>query len=287
MLVHLTDRSLIRLSGIDTRTLLQGLITNNVRLLETQPALFSALLSPQGKFLHDFFLVRDGENVILETETRQMEGVLKLLTMYRLRAKVTFTPLPEWQVYAECRPETEPEDPVCEDAIRRFLQSNGLLIVNDPRHAEMGRRLYASSPLTEPTESAEMYETYRLKIGIPEGWKDAVPNRSLLLEMGYDKLHAVDFNKGCYVGQEVTARSRFRAELRKSIHRVKGTMPLPPFGTEILNHEGIAAGEIRSSCGTGGLCIIRHEFLHPDSAFTAAGSPVTLSPLPWMGSQSP
>ena len=270
MHIHLTDRSLIRLSGVDTRTLLQGIITNDVRLLESQTAVFSALLSPQGKFLHDFFLVRDGDDILLETETRQVEGLMKLLTMYRLRAKVTFTLLPDWHIYADRDFSASPQD------------NNIHISFSDPRHPDMGMRLYSTTVVSEPADSLNAYETHRLHIGIPEGWKDAIYNRSFLLEMVYDKLHAVDFTKGCYVGQEVTARSRFRAELRKSIHRVTGTPPLPPFGTEILNEQGMVAGEMRSSCGAEGLAMIRHEALLSQGNFTAAGTTVGLSPLAWM-----
>jgi tRNA-modifying protein YgfZ len=280
MIIHLTDRSLISVKGAGARTFLQGIITNDVQLLETEGAIFSALLSPQGKFLHDFFLTQDGEDLLLETESRQIEGLLKLLIMYRLRAKVTFTPLPEWRVYANCYPErSEGSLNTAPDSSAAPQNNSALISLKDPRHPDMGIRLYAPSPLLYPTQPLQAYETHRLTVGIPEGWKDAIHGRSFLLEMGYDKLHAVDFTKGCYVGQEVTARSRFRAELRKSIHRVTATAPLPPLGTEITTAENITAGEMRSSSGIHGLAMIRHEAMAQGARCFCAGNEVILAPL--------
>jgi folate-binding protein YgfZ len=274
MLYSLTDRTVIRLSGVDTHKLLQGIITNNVLLLESQSALFSALLNPQGKFLHDFFLVRDGDDMLLETETVQAEGLLKLLTMYRLRAKVTFTPLPDWRVYA---------------TVDASLTPPGAVAFPDPRHPELGMRLLCpadAAPTTHPVMPLTDYETLRLFLGIPEGWKDAVVGRSLLLEMGYDKLNGVDFAKGCYVGQEVTARSKFRATLRKCLYQVKGDAPLPPFGTELLTQDGKPLGEMRSSHQETGLALIRTDMVEGSdakhSAHTQENHVLTLYKLPWI-----
>lgn len=283
MLIHLTDRSLLRIYGADAPTFLQGIITNDVRLLESRPAMFSALLNPQGKFLHDFFLTRQGDDIILETEQRQLEGLVKLLTMYRLRAKVTFTPLPDWQVYADCPSEHSEGSQLTREDPSASLRDNNLIIsFPDPRHPDMGMRFYAPAFFSEPTEPLEAYEMHRLQVGIPEGWKDAIYGRSFLLEMGYDKLHGVDFSKGCYVGQEVTARSRFRAELRKYLHRVTGKPPLPAFGAEISNSAGLIAGDMRSSHHGFGLAMIRHELLETGQTYYAEENEVKLAPLEWM-----
>jgi tRNA-modifying protein YgfZ len=270
-LCHLVNRSVMRISGEDALSLLQGIITNNVHLLKEQTALFSALLSPQGKFLHDFFLVRDDETLLLETDTEQMSGLIKLLTMYRLRAKVVFIPLEGWHVYAAI----EGMYPFPEEAIG----------YDDCRHPQMGRRVL--SPILLPNGlQTDAYEAHRLSIGIPDGLRDMVAGRSLLLEMGYDALNAVDFAKGCYVGQEVTARSKFRGTLRKYLHRVTGEATLPPFGTDIVTEAGIVLGEMRSSLSGHGLAIIRTEELAAALAnkecIQVNGQEVIITPLEWM-----
>jgi tRNA-modifying protein YgfZ len=274
MLCPLQDRSLLRICGEETKGFLQSIITNNVMLLDTQPALFSALLSPQGKLLHDFFLLADpvdANALLLETHDVQMQGLMKLLMMYRLRAKITFALLPEWQVYA------------------RFAEHDnalGEVAFTDPRHPELGCRIYAREAFLHGTGDMQAYEIHRLRIGIPDGVKDAVAGRSFPLEMGYDKLHAVDFSKGCYVGQEVTARSKFRATLRKGLYHVYGESTLPEAGTEIVSAAGIPIGEMRSSYEKIGLAMVRHEafdeaMAHGAAIFAGDHTPVVVTPLAW------
>jgi tRNA-modifying protein YgfZ len=275
MLCHLTDRSLLRLQGEELRGFLQGIITNNITLLETQPALFAALLSPQGKLLHDFFLTHDPDAtdaLLLEAHSDHMQALVALLTTYRLRAKITFTPLPDWQVYAE---------------IGNDASLQGDVMFQDPRHPEMGARIYARTALSVDSHNTDAYEKHRLHIGIPEAAKDAVAGRSFPLELGYDRLHAVDFSKGCYVGQEVTARSRFRGTLRKGLYHAYAEVPLPPAGTEIMQTDGIAIGEMRSSYEGVGLAMLRHEAYmqatEKGDALHADGIPVRITPLMWNG----
>ncbi len=271
-IISLHDRRILRITGADSRRLLQGLITNNVELLDTQPGLFSALLTPQGKFLHDFFLVRQDDAILLETEATQMPGLLKRLTMYRLRADVTFEALDDWYVFA-----------IMDDS-EVSIPSDSVIFA-DPRHEALGRRML--SPMALPGSQEEThYEAQRLKLGIPEGWKDAVVERSLLLEMGYDQLHAIDFHKGCYVGQEVTARSKHRGQLRKYLHHISAAGELPDFGTDIVTEDGALIGDMRSHVGNKGLALIHVEkFQDASSAgksILVAGQPVEIAPLAWM-----
>jgi hypothetical protein len=284
MLCHLSNRSLLRLSGEHVWGFLQGIITNDIMLLQAKPAIFAALLNPQGKLLHDFFLTHapeDMEALWLETHREGLEGLVKLLTMYRLRAKITFTPLPDWHIYARIgdnmRGDNMRNDDVAAVEDVRF---------KDPRHPDMGERVYSRTSLTDATEDGRTYEAHRLHIGIPDGVKDAIAGRSFPLELGYDKLHAVDFAKGCYVGQEVTARSKFRGTLRKGLYHVRSHATLPAVGTEIIGTGGVSIGEMRSSCDGVGLALVRHEAFAAAAAegeaLQANGMPVVVSPLAWM-----
>jgi tRNA-modifying protein YgfZ len=264
----LPDRSVLRISGIDAYKLLQGIITNNVMLLETQPAIFSALLTPQGKFLYDFFLVRDGESILLETEHRQITGLMQKLTMYRLRAAVHFELLPHAKVYAAADAMHLPQGGIC---------------YADPRHPALWTRCIDMKATDIAASSSDAYHAHRLSIGIPEGWHDLVAERSLLIEHGYDLLHAVDFRKGCYVGQEVTARSKYRGVVRKTLYHVYADSLLPSAGTVIWqgeDHRDI--GEMRSSVAGVGLALLRIEDVQPNTGYIAGDAVnLTVRPLAW------
>ncbi len=239
---HLSTRTLIRLQGNDTRKLLQGIITNNMDTLETEPAMFSALLTPQGKFLFDFFLIRDADGYLLDIDKCYAEALIKKLTMYRLRADMHITPIADWSALASMADEM-PD-----------LASGGIAY-RDPRIMSMGWRI-ATPNIPKNSQDAVAYNEHRLSLGVPDGAQDAVQDKSLLLELGYDHLHAIDFHKGCYVGQEVTARTKYRGNLKKHLYQVTSAIPLPPYGTTLMQ-EDREVGEMRSSYGCTGLALIR------------------------------
>lgn len=233
----LPSRSIIRISGADARTLLQGIITNDITLLERQPAIFSAMLSPQGKFQHDFFITTDGDDLLLDTEQSLTESLIKKLTMYRLRSAVKIADETDlWQAYAGWN-EAPPKG-----------------AFNDPRHRDLGWRFMTKEPLNNNTDFTS-YDRHRLQLGVPDGSRDTT-ERTLIMENGYDQLHAIAFTKGCYVGQEVTARMHYRHALPKCLFKIEGSQPLPQSGTAIMASEQ-TLGEMRSSCGGTGLALIR------------------------------
>jgi folate-binding protein YgfZ len=240
-IIQLTDRAVIELRGADAAKLLQGIITNNVNLLESQPAIFSSLLSPQGKFLYDFFVVKNGDDLLIDTEMRQAEGLIAALKRYRLRAKVEINLLPEWQVY-----------------YFDVMLEEGSFI--DPRCGALGFRILTTDLLTANADIAD-YHHQRIINCVPEGLHDLIYDKSYLLENNYDLIHAIDFNKGCYVGQEVTARSKYRGVIRKKIYMVQtNAAQLPAFGAKIMAGEA-EIGEMRSSVGNVGLAQLRCEEL--------------------------
>jgi folate-binding protein YgfZ len=242
----LSDRAVLAIFGDDAATFLQGLISNDIRKVSAETAIFSALLSPQGKFLYDFFIIQQEGTYLLETESSRLPDLVKRLLMYRLRSKVEIVPIEGMKVAALWGGELE----------KWNLESG---IYGDPRLPELGKRIIYNEN-NRPAFNGEPgdYDRHRLLLAIPDGSKDVIIDRSLLLEFGYDELHGVDFTKGCYVGQEVTARSKHRATLRKFIHYVKGDKILPPPGTLIMAG-GREVGEIRSSSGEVGLALLRSE----------------------------
>lgn len=260
---RLRDRAVLAVSGADAAAFLQGLVSCDVRKSAEETAVLGALLSPQGKFLFDFFLLKRGDAFLLDTEAARAEELLKKLAMYRLRAAVEIALREDVGVIAAVGVDTPPPGAVA-----------------DPRHPAMGWRLYGEDAPPDMREgSREAYETLRISLGLPDGSRDAEIGRTILLENGYDKLGGVDFAKGCYVGQEVTARSRHRGELRKYLFIVKGEAPLPEAGTE-LTAGGRGAGVMRSSCGGLGLALLHADRLGEGIPVLAAGRRVEIFP-PW------
>jgi len=235
-----TDRSLVRVSGPDAREFLQGLVSNDVRGLDVGPV-YAALLSPQGKYLFDFLLIPDGEGVLLDVKADRAAALLQRLGMYRLRAKVTIGPDPRVVVVGEGAP------------------PDGAF--PDPRDPRLGWRAYpddaerflAGLDALDPAA----HEARRVALAVPETGIELRPDDSYILEMGFERLHGVDFRKGCYVGQEVTARMKHKTELRKGLVAVRVEGEAPP-GTEILAG-GKPAGTLFSVAEGHGLAHLRFD----------------------------
>jgi folate-binding protein YgfZ len=248
----LPHRQLLRLTGDDTIPFLQGLISNDISHLDEGRMLYSALLSPQGKFLHDFFIVRWKGIYWLDCDASRMPDLQARLMLYRLRSKVTIEPAGDDMVVA-----------VAWDAEIPAVTNPDYVVAVDPRLASMGVRAVGTREALEHYLGAETalpaaaYDAWRISHAVPDGIRDMIADKSLLLEFGYEQLHGVDFNKGCYVGQEVTARSKFRAQLKKALYLVRAESgDLPEAGTQILGGE-VVAGELRSSAGGIGLALLR------------------------------
>jgi len=262
----LRGRALVRVAGEDARGYLQGLVTNDIDKVSATSAIYAALLTPQGKYLHDFFVVdRDGA-LWLDCDGARIEDLLRRLRMYRLRAKVEIDVLePAHQVHALfgdgalAAAGVSPRPGGCRDF-------DGGVVFTDPRLAEVGARAIlpvgdaaALDGLGFRAGAEADYEALRLRLGLPQSGLDMVPDKSLLLECGFDELHGVDFEKGCYVGQEVTARMKHRNLVRKRILPVLICGEAPPPGTPIVR-AGIEVGELRSSHDGIGLALLKLDY---------------------------
>ena len=227
----MSDRRILRLSGSDAKSFLQGLVTNNVDRLG-DGLVYAALLTPQGKYIADFFLAPDGDAVLLDVEASLAEGLLKRLNMYRLRADVQVE-MTELQVMRGTGAAPE-----------------GALA--DPRHPAMGWRLYG----TEGGDDGSDWDAIRVAHCIPETGVELGPD-SYILEAGFEDLNGVDFRKGCYVGQEVTARMKHKTELRKGFRtvEVEGSAPV---GTEITAG-GKPVGTLFTQSGGKGIAYLRFD----------------------------
>ena len=250
------DRHIYWVSGQDALPFLQGVLSNSVMSLQgADGLLWAALLNPQGKYLSDMFIGRVQGQLICDLSSAQAEASIRRLTMYRLRADVQFL-LQDWGMVAGVG--TVP---------------NGAFA--DPRHPALGWRIYGPKNQL-PALQAVDWDMLRVQHLIPQAGIELIENDSYLLEMGFERLHGVDFRKGCYVGQEVTARMKHKTELRKGLARVALSGPVP-LGTAIEN-EGKEVGRIYTQAGGYALAYLR--FGRTSELMQAAGQTVTLAPQP-------
>ena len=252
----LDDRCVIGLHGTDARSFLQGLITNDVDNLTADGALYAALLSPQGKFLHDFLLLELEDGLAIESDAARKDDLMRRLTMYRLRADVTIEDMSDRYRVAALWGGT-PDIPTGPNSARVYA---------DPRLTDLGWRALvdSDSPSEElfggdwQLESSDIYDALRIALGVPDGSRDLLIDKTFALEANFEELHGVDFEKGCYVGQENTARQKHRGAVRKRFMRVDIEGPPPPPDTPIM-HGDREAGTMRSSVAQSGIAVLRLE----------------------------
>jgi folate-binding protein YgfZ len=286
--VVLDDRGILAVSGPDRRAFLQGLVSNDVDKIAADRALYAALLTAQGKYLHDFIMAAAGEAIWLDAEAARLADLKRRLSIYRLRAKVTLDELPELAVAAVFGAGVFgvlnlPEQPG--DA-RPFA---GGLALADPRLAALGVRVILPRDAIRETLVAAgvaeadfaAYDRHRLALGIPDSSRDLIVEKSILLESGFDELNGVDWQKGCYIGQELTARTKYRGLIKKRLFPVRIDGPAPAPGT-ILSLDGKEAGEMRSSRDGSGLALLRLDAVTENRSLSAEGATLAALRADWM-----
>ncbi|WP_415402322.1 YgfZ/GcvT domain-containing protein [Tateyamaria sp. SN3-11] len=228
----MSERHIFRVSGPDTRSFLQGLVTNDVDRVDAG-LVYAALLTPQGKYLADFFLAADGDDILLDADSAQAGALRQRLSMYKLRANVDLT-----------------------DSglhMHRGLGDVPTDGFSDPRHAALGWRAYRE---TAQTGDDVDWTALRVTHMIPETGVELTPD-TFILEVGFEALNGVDFRKGCYVGQEVTARMKHKTTLRKGLAQVAVSGDAAP-GTEI-KADGKPAGTLLSRAGDAAIAYLRFD----------------------------
>ena len=263
--VRLDQRAVIEVGGEDRRAFLQGLVSNDMNKVAGDRAVYSALLTPQGKFLFDMFVVELGNVFLIETEAARAEDLRKKLSMYKLRSQVTVAISANTAVFA-IRGDGAASVFDLNAEVGTATEFAGGAVFVDPRLAEAGLRallpadggprvLEANGFVPAPFE---VWDEARIRLGLPDGSRDLELEKGILLENGFEELNGVDFNKGCYMGQELTARTKYRGLVRKRLMPVAISGPTPEAGAEIRLGDA-EAGEMRSSCGSVGLALIRLE----------------------------
>mgnify|MGYP003110097110 CR=1 FL=1 len=287
--IELKNRGVLSVSGPDARKFLQGLISNDVEKVTPERAIHAAFLTAQGKYLFDFMIAEVGGALLLDCEADRLADFQKRLKLYKLRSDVTVEDVSaKFTVLAITGDDVSGVLGIdAEAGVAKAVE--GGAIFTDPRHAGLGARaivgtekltdFIAASSLTEGT--LEAYDQARIRLGVPDGSRDMQLEKTILLEAGFDELNGVDWKKGCYMGQELTARTKYRGLVKRRLMPVRildGEMPAP--GTPVMRDER-EVGEIRSGAGTMALAMLRVNVLEDlEHAVLSAGGSTVLPVKP-------
>lgn len=237
----LKGRALLKISGIERKSFLQGLITNDLNFLDDTPYLYSCLLSPQGKFLFDFFIQEKEDVLILDCEGgERAQSLAKILNMYKLRSDASIS---------------------IEDNVPVYAIMGAEFGFKDPRHVDMGYRSY-EQPKDIAQGDWQDWDLKRISLTVPDGSRDMEPNKSTMDEARIDQLNGLSYEKGCYVGQELTARMHYRGLGKKHLYTISldtfNYSEFPKHGS-VIKHDDKSIGEMRSHCQSAGIALMKDD----------------------------
>ena len=255
---RLTSRALVRVEGPDWRVFLQGLLSQDVETLADGEVRFGALLNPQGRLLFDLFLVGGEGGCRLDVAADRREDLIRRLTMYRLRAKVEIA-ADEAEVWAEWP---------------AAASSAGPGWAMDPRLAELGLRGFGAPPPADAVLVDEAaYDAWRLGLGVPDAAKDSPIENDYPIEANFDLLNGIDFQKGCFVGQETTSRMKRRGVIKSRMVGLEVEGAAPAFGAEVLAGD-LRAGEVRTARDGQAMALVRLDRIGGE--LTVDGRPASI-----------
>ncbi len=232
MLLSLDTRAVVSVSGEDAAPFLHALLTNTMLSLSTEIPRYAALLTPQGKYTGDVFVWKTEEGCVLDVSTTKADAWVTTLRRYALRRPLAITRREDLQVAVDLSTHTDPRLPI--------LGARAVVAIG-------------SVPIGDPT----VYLEQRVRHGVLEG-EEIPEGEAWILEYGFRELHGVDFKKGCYVGQEITARMHFKSIAKKGLYCVTGTLPLPEPGSPVMS-DGRRIGTLRAIHGTLGVALLHHS----------------------------
>jgi len=307
---HLTHRSLIRVEGAESAVFLQGLVTNDVNLLvdKESSSLYCMFLNTGGRILFDSIICPGYQpnEFILEVDSSLVKAVVKHLNMYKVRRKLLIESISDSSVYAVYNEDLTSVNRSSDQPTTRSSEIGStfcdggkhasflppviqpdVLCHPDPRLDLLGYRylnINAKAPETGYEVSVDVYNEHRYKLGVPEGKLEIIPTKALPLEHNMDYLHGVSFHKGCYIGQELTARTHHTGVIRKRILPVNFTQDVPSSleaDTPVLNEVGKTVGKMRILGGQHGLAMLRLKETFSSGQLTCAGLPLTTHRPEW------
>ncbi len=265
-LTELPARGVIEVAGEDRVTFLQGLVSNDVERVAPGRAVWAGLLTPQGKYLADFFILTDGNALLLDCERSQIAMLAPKLSRFRLRARVTVAAREDLRIGVAWAGVAGGGDAPA-----------AAIVAPDPRLPDAGWRLISPVPLAA-NATPEDWDRHRLGLALPDGTRDLEVDKTVLLEAGFDELDGVSWTKGCYMGQELTARTKYRGLLKRRLVAVAAEGGLPEAGTPVLR-DGVEVGTLRSGRDGVGLAVLRLDAI--GAKLTAAGKALTARVPGW------
>ncbi|CAO3413798.1 CAF17-like 4Fe-4S cluster assembly/insertion protein YgfZ [Azospirillum endophyticum] len=291
-------RSVVAVTGEDRKAFLQGLVSNDVLRVTPDQAAYALFLTPQGKFLHDFTMIESGIGsgiesgaesgaaLLLDPETERRADLLRRLKMYKLRSKIVLEDRADRLRLAVAFGDGALEALGLRAEPGFAKPFAGGVAFTDPRLPSLGARLFLPSDGFAALEAAGLtpldiaaYDRLRLSLGVPDGTRDLIPEKSIPLESRMDALNAISWDKGCYMGQELTARTKYRALIKKKLFPVSVDGTVPEAGTPVML-DGKEAGEIRSGHDGAALALLRLEDVQraAETGLIFQAGPVTLTP---------
>jgi folate-binding protein YgfZ len=286
----LDNRGVVAVEGPDARSFLQAMISNDANNISPSNSIYAAMLTPQGKYLHDFVISQVEDRFLLETEQDRMLDLVNRLNLFRLGAEVTITAIEGDSLIAAFWGKTSPLRIANDHQPGYTTTISNCCVVLDPRLAALGYRVMGTKLNIEkfinhlspdPVTKAD-FDSHRLEIGVPDGSRDIRVNKSFLLESNFEELNGVAFDKGCYVGQENTARQKHKGTIRRRLIKVNISGP-PPVNNERISWKNGEIGEMRSVRDDAGMAIIRLDRWAEAKAQNAefrAGSAIVVPVLP-------
>lgn len=283
----LSGRAVLEIAGADRATFLQGLVSSDATRIAPARALHAGFLTAQGRFLHEFHMAALDEAILLDVEAARLDDLAKRLKLYKLRSKVTIAARPDLAVGVAWGESAPASFGLAAEEGAAKPEAEGVAFV-DPRLAALGvrallpRERFAEIACAAGCEAADAagYDALRVSLGVPDGSRDLQVEDALLLENGFDELNGVDWKKGCYVGQEVTARMKYRGLVKKRLMPVAIDGPVPAPGTQVTL-DGQEAGEMRSAAGAMGLALLRLDALAKDAPLRAGDATLTPKKPAW------
>ena len=231
MVTTLNNRKILELKGSDCKKFLQNLISNDINLLD-KGLVYSALLTPQGKYIADFFVVPLEDGIGIDVHVELAQTLLERFKIYKLRSDV--------------------EIKVADISVAMGLTNPPKDSLSDPRHPKLGWRLYSKD--AKEFDQPVNWTKLRVDYVIPE-YGSELNDESYILEMGFERLHGVDFKKGCYIGQEVTARMKHKTELRKGLVKISSEQDISNGEKLLLNDKPV--GSVLTTYGKSALAYVR------------------------------
>jgi len=283
----LPTRGVIEVTGEDRVEFLQGLVSNDVTKATAGHAIYAALLTAQGRYLFDFFIIARGDALYIDTEAARLPDLQRRLSIYKLRAKVALSDAGARFAVAAAWGDGTAQALGLSDAGAAKEFSGGVAYL-DPRLASLGARFLlpheSNNALAQAgfaAADAEAYDRHRLALGVPDGTRDFTPEKTLPMESGFDEMNGIDWQKGCYMGQELTARMKHRALVKKRLFSVaiEGGIAAP--GTEITQG-GREAGEMLSMRDGRGLALLRLEAVENGGDFKAGDASIRPQKPDWL-----